>query len=69
MGFEPTTHHDLVGYATGDFRVGKGEMWVFELERHHAVTNQYRPIRLHHAVTLRHIKQAHMTHNCIAQSH
>ena len=44
MGFEPTTHHDLVGYATGDFRVGKGEMWVFELERHHAVTNQYRPI-------------------------
>jgi len=37
MGFEPTTHRDLVGYSnhwgTGDSMVSKGEMWVFVWNR------------------------------------
>ena len=34
MGFEPTTHRDLVGcsnhWATGDLVVSNGEMWIFD---------------------------------------
>ena len=65
MGFEPTTLRDLAGCsnhrATGtDSVVSKGEMWAFDrnrIARSHSkmMTGTYDSL-LHHAVTLRNIK-------------